>query len=199
MDGYNLALSKQDIANKLKISSTRYHEAIKALKKQYYICEDGKNHLQFFVKPNPEYGKGHGLNNWEKPEMDNKTPILEQRMPKTDQKFPKTSIEIDNKQLNIKTDKRNHDLSILTIAEELEGILFNKDVCTEDWETISTIIDIEAYHRAERQFLTECDRDEQKYKGNCIYYVFQLLQSNSDEEMKIITEIVRNHMYQEEM
>ena len=97
MNGYNLALSKQDIANKLKISSTRYYEAIKSLKEQYYICEDGKNHLQFFVKPNPEYGKGHGLNNWEKPEMDNKTPILEHKMPKTDQNLPKTCIEIDNK------------------------------------------------------------------------------------------------------
>ena len=100
--------------------------------------------------------------------------------------------------LNIKTDKPNHDLNMLTIAEELEGILFNKDVCTEDWETISEIIDTEAYNRAERQFYQECDRDVQKLKEDCTYYVLQLLQSKSDEEIKIITEIVYKH-YQEEI
>ena len=199
MNGFNLALSKQDIANKLGISSTRYYEAIKALKGHHYICDDGKNHLQFFVKPNPEYGRDHGINNWENPEMDNKTPYLEQRMPKMDQNFPKNSIEIYNKDKYKKTDKANHNLSMFTIAEELEGILFNKDVCTEDWETISEIIDTEAYNRAERQFFQACDRDVQKLKEDCTYYVFQLLQSKSDEEIKIITEIVNKHMYQEEM
>lgn len=199
MNGYNLALSKQDIANKLGISSTRYYEAIKALKRHHYICDDGKNHLQFFVKPNPEYGKNHGINNWGSPEMDNKTPYLEQRMPKTDQNLPKTCIEIDNKYKYIKTDKTNYDLSMFTIAEELEGILFNKDVCTEDWETISEIIDTEAYNRAVRQFLAKCDKDEQKYKEDCINFVFRLLQSKSDEDIKKVYEIVNRHINQEEM
>ena len=183
MNDYNLAFSPQDIGNKLGISKTRIYEAVKALKEKYYICEDGKNHLQFFVKPNPEYGKNHSLNNWENPKMENKTPIMEQKKPKTDQIFPKTCIEIDNKDKEIKINKPKDDLNLPTIIEELEGILFNKDVCEDDWETISRIIDTEAYNRAARQFLTECDKDEQKYREDCIYYVFRLLQNLSEEDM----------------
>ena len=201
MNGYYLAFSPQDIGNRLGISKTRIYEAVKALKEKYYICEDGKNHLQFFVKPNPEYGKNHSLNNWENPKMENKTPIMEQKKPKTDQIFPKTCIEIDNKDKidNIDKDnnKSNDKLNLLPIAEELEGILFNKDASTDDWETISRIIDTEAYNRAERQFFAECDRNEQKLRENCINYVIQLLQNLSDEDKKIVCEIVKRYINQE--
>ena len=94
-NNYNLALSKQDINNKLGISFTRYYEAISLMKKLHYLCSEGGNYLHFFLKPNPEFEKEHGIREWQNPESEELAPKAEQIAPKTGKIVPKSNIEID--------------------------------------------------------------------------------------------------------
>ncbi len=92
-DGYNMALSKQDIKDKLGISFSRYYEAISLMRKLHYICSDGSNNLQFFLTPNPEFEKSHEIKNWESEQYEPKSENDDLKTVKSD---PKTSIEINN-------------------------------------------------------------------------------------------------------
>ena len=95
-DNYRMALSKQDIKDKLGISFTRFYEAIMLLRRMHYICCSGSNQFHFFLSPNPDFEKEHGIVDWESPNLENNNPKSEEEFPKTEQIFPKMSIEIDN-------------------------------------------------------------------------------------------------------
>ena len=103
-NNYTFALSKQDIKDRLGISFTRYYEAISLMKKLHYICSDGGNRLHFFTKPNLEYEKEFGIQDWEKPNLENEKPKTEETDLKLEEDIPKSNIEIyriDNKDNNI--------------------------------------------------------------------------------------------------
>ncbi len=190
----------------MNISFTRYYEAIKQLKSLYYICDDGNNHLQFFVRPNPEYAKTHGIKDWENPEteiglpkMENLSPKTEIEIPKTDEIkpktvsiSPKTDIEIDNKYID--NEIKNTDIPLAdlsSLARDLEAILFNHCASDEDWDTLSQLIDVDAYSKADRQFFRECNRDEKVYQKNIVFYVYELVKKMSKSDIEILQNIVK--------
>lgn len=95
-DGFTLALSKQDIQNKLNISFTRYYEAIALLKKKKYLCAETTNTFHFFTTPNPEFENQHKIHEWEQPELDIFDPKSTALDPFLRKSYPKSDIEIDN-------------------------------------------------------------------------------------------------------
>ena len=91
-DGFRMALSKQDVKNKLDISFTRFYEGIALLRRMHYICCSGTNQFHFFLSPNPNFEKEHGIVNWESPNLDTNNPKSEEELPKTEHISPKMSI-----------------------------------------------------------------------------------------------------------
>lgn len=195
MNGFDLALSKQDIKNQLGISFTRFYEAITLLKKHHYLCEDRKNHLQFFVSPNKEYAERRAIQNWESPEPDSNSPKLEASVPQLEQISPNSNIEIDKKDKIDKTDN-TEDLLLdkWTLAENLEGILFNKGVDDDCWETITEIVDIYAYRRIENALSTMHQSDFNKYRNGIINYVLELIDALDPDQLDAIVRIVNNNI-----
>lgn len=103
-DGFFLALSKQDIKNRLNISFTRYYEAINLLQRKKYLCKDVNNTLHFFTTPNPKFESQHSIQNWENPNLDIFDPKSTALDPFVGRSFPKTDIEI-YKKYNIDNDR----------------------------------------------------------------------------------------------
>lgn len=197
-NGFDLALSKQDIKNQLGISFTRFYEAITLLKKHHYLCEDRKNHLQFFLTPNQEYADRKAIQNWESPKPDSNSPKLEPTVPQLEQNSPISNIEIDKKDKIDKTDNTD-DLFLekQNLAEELEGILFNKDVDDDSWKTITKIVDVSAYRRKEKQLSTVYMNDDDKYRYYITNYVLSLIDNLSENQLDTIVRIVNNHLQEE--
>ena len=193
-NGFELALSKQDIKNELGISFTRFYEAITLLKKHHYLCEDRKNHLQFFMTPNQEYADRKAIQNWESPKPDSDIPDLESSVPQLEQNSPITNIEIDKTDKIDKTDNTEEVLlDKWNLAEGLEGILFNKDVDDDCWKTITEIVDIYAYRRVEKALLTMHQSDPYKYRNSIINYVLGLINALDPDQLDAIVHIVNNN------
>ena len=114
-DNYRMALSKQDIKDKLDISSTRFYEAIALLRRMHYICCSGSNQFHFFLSPNPNFEKEYGIVDWESPNLENNNPKTEEELPKTEQNLPKMNIEINNID---KIDIKNKNKLKLTFAND---------------------------------------------------------------------------------
>lgn len=194
MNGFELALSKQDIKNELGISFTRFYEAITLLKKHHYLCEDRKNHLQFFMTPNQEYADRKAIQNWESPKPDSDIPDLESSVPQLEQNSPISNIEIDKKD---KIDKKDNTEDLFfekwTLAEELEGILFNRDIDDESWKTISEIIDVDEYNRKEKEFSTAYRGDFEMFHYETINYVLGLINNLNCNQLDTIVCIVNEY------
>ena len=94
-DGFRMALSKQDIKDKLDISFSRFYESIALLRRMKYICCSGSNQFHFFLSPNPDFEKEHGIVDWEIPKSEQSDLKSEEEFRKTGESVPKTNIEID--------------------------------------------------------------------------------------------------------
>ena len=115
-DNFRMALSKQDIKDKLEISFTRFYEAIKLLRRMHYICCSGSNQFHFFLSPNPDFEKEHGIGDWESPKSEQSNPKIEEEFRKAGETVPKTNIEID---IIDKIDNKDKNKPKQTFANEI--------------------------------------------------------------------------------
>ena len=85
-----------------------------------------------------------------------------------------------------------------SIAEDLDGVLFNGWALGDDMRTIARWIDIEAYNQAERGFC-ESDRGyHEKYHYDVVNYLFQLLEKMKEVDIITLESLLNTILEKEE-
>ena len=191
-DNYRMALSKQDIKDKLDISFTRFYESIALLRRMHYICCIGNNQFHFFLSPNPNFEKKYGIVDWESPKTENNNLKTEEEVPKTEQISPKTNIEIDNiDKIDNKIDINKPTQNLWSLAEDLDHILFN--LASEDnLREIRKWIDVDAYNRVERSLMKVNYGNLENYRHAVLHYLYRLLEKMNDIDVNAIENVIKN-------
>ena len=180
-------LIKQDIKDKLGISFTRFYEAIMLLRRMHYICCSGSNQFHFFLSPNPDYEKEHGLQDWVFPESVQLNPKTEKDLPKIEIIVPERNIEIDNID---KINNKDIGRSKQTLAINLDHVLFNGLASAEDLRAIQKWIDVDAYHRVDRKLLKDNWGNDEKYRSCVLLYLSQLLDEMKDADVNALENLI---------
>ena len=85
-----------------------------------------------------------------------------------------------------------------SVADDLDGVIFNGLASEDDLRAIARWIDIEAYKQAERGF---CDIDKgnhDKYRYDVIKYLFNFLEKMNEVDVNTIENIINPYIEEEE-
>ncbi len=84
-----------------------------------------------------------------------------------------------------------------SVADDLDGVLFNGWASKDDLRTIERWIDIEAYNRAERGFCESDRGNVEKYHSDVVDYLFQLLSKMNEVDVNTIERIINDSLRKE--